>query len=76
VLGWDHTFVNQAADLLACIAEGRAPSPSFAEGASVQRVLAAIEASAAQSGTCVDVEPAAPPVPVPSPSATPLEQPR
>jgi predicted dehydrogenase len=82
VLGWDHTFVNQAADLLACIGEGRAPSPSFAEGASVQRVLAAIEASAAQSGTCVDVAPAGrpvvPPVPAPStpPAVTSLEQPR
>ncbi len=81
VLGWDHTFVNQAADLLTCIAEGRAPSPSFAEGARVQRVLAAIEGSAAQSGTCVDVAPAAgatpPVVPVPVPTAPPavtLEQ--
>jgi predicted dehydrogenase len=82
VLGWDHTFVNQAADLLTCIAEGRAPSPSFAEGARVQRVLAAIEASAAQSGTCVTVAPAAgatpPVVPhVPAPTAPPavtLEQ--
>ncbi|WP_234410809.1 Gfo/Idh/MocA family protein [Nocardioides terrigena] len=81
VLGWDHTFVNQAADLLTCIAEGRAPSPSFAEGARVQRVLAAIEGSAAQSGTCVDVVPAAdavpPVVPVPVPAAPPavtLEQ--
>lgn len=82
VLGWDHTFVNQAADLLTCIAEGRAPSPSFAEGAGVQRVLAAIEDSAAQSGTCVTVAPAADPrtpvvPPVPAPTAPPtvtLEQ--
>ena len=79
VLGWDHTFVNQAADLLACIAEGRAPSPSFAEGAGVQRVLAAIESSAAQSSTCVDVAPApdATRSHVPAPTAPPttiLEQ--
>jgi predicted dehydrogenase len=83
VLGWDHTFVNQAADLLGCIVEGRAPSPSFAEGAAVQRVLAAIESSAAQSSTCVEVAlpgptiPTRPPVPASSvtSTATPLEQP-
>lgn len=75
VLGWDHTFVNQAADLLACIAEGRAPSPSFAEGAGVQRVLAAIESSAAQSSTCVDVAPVPPTRShVPAPATTILEQ--
>ena len=56
VLGWDHTFTSQAADLLAAIGAGRSPSPSFAEGLAVQRVLAAIEASAAASGARVDVE--------------------
>jgi predicted dehydrogenase len=73
VLGWDHTFVNQAADLLTCIGEGRAPSPSFAEGAAVQRVLAAIESSAARSSTCVDVGPP-PDASSPDPTITPLEQ--
>jgi predicted dehydrogenase len=77
VLGWDHTFVNQAADLLTCIAEGRAPSPSFAEGAAVQRVLAAIESSAARSSACVEVG-AAPDASSPArssaPAVTPLEQ--
>jgi len=55
VLGWDHTFTSQAADLLTAIADGTAPSPSFAEGLAVQRVLAAIEASAGRDGACVDV---------------------
>jgi predicted dehydrogenase len=54
VLGWDHTFTSQAADLLRCLAEDRPPAPSFADGLAVQRVLAAIEQSAAGSGTPVD----------------------
>ena len=53
-LGWDHTFTSQAADLVRCLAEGRAPEPSFADGLAVQRVLAAIEQSAAGSGLAVD----------------------
>lgn len=53
-LGWDHTFTSQAADLLRCLGEGRPPTPSFADGLAVQRVLAAIERSAAGSGVAVD----------------------
>ncbi|GAA1477624.1 Gfo/Idh/MocA family oxidoreductase [Nocardioides aestuarii] len=54
VLGWDHTFTSQAADFLRCLAEGRAPEPSFEDGLAVQQVLAAIERSAAASGATVD----------------------
>jgi predicted dehydrogenase len=57
VLGWDHTFTSQAADFLSAIDAGTDPSPSFAEGAAVQRVLAAIEESASGSGRTVDVMP-------------------
>ncbi|MFF0225418.1 Gfo/Idh/MocA family protein [Streptomyces sp. NPDC004629] len=45
-LGYEHTFVHQARDLLLAIAEGSAPEPSFADGLQVQRVLAAVEESA------------------------------
>jgi predicted dehydrogenase len=45
-LGYDHTFVHQARDLVHAIAEGRRPEPSFADGLQVQRVLAAVEESA------------------------------
>ncbi|RMB84203.1 Gfo/Idh/MocA family protein [Streptomyces shenzhenensis] len=45
-LGYEHTFVHQARDLVHGIAEGRAPEPSFADGLQVQRVLAAVEESA------------------------------
>jgi predicted dehydrogenase len=46
LLGYEHGFVHQAADLLAAIADGADPSPSFAEGLQVQRVLQAVEDSA------------------------------
>ena len=45
-LGYEHTFVHQARDLVLAIAEGRRPEPSFADGLQVQRVLAAVEESA------------------------------
>jgi predicted dehydrogenase len=56
VLGWDATFTNQAADFLAALAAGREPTPSFEDGLAVQRVLAAIEVSSAQGGSCARVE--------------------
>ncbi|WKN49271.1 Gfo/Idh/MocA family protein [Nocardioides sp. Arc9.136] len=61
-LGWDSTFTSQAADFLAAVASGNQPSPSFADGLAVQRVLAAIEESAGRSGARVDV-------PAPHPAA-------
>ncbi|MGC4971967.1 Gfo/Idh/MocA family protein [Streptomyces sp. DT199] len=45
-LGYEHTFVHQARDLVHAIAEGRRPEPSFVDGLQVQRVLAAVEESA------------------------------
>jgi predicted dehydrogenase len=56
VLGWDATFTNQACDFLAALAAGREPTPSFEDGIAVQRVLAAIEASSARGGSCVEVD--------------------
>jgi predicted dehydrogenase len=56
VLGWDATFTNQVSDFLTALATGQEPTPSFEDGLAVQRVLAAIEASAAQAGSCVEVE--------------------
>jgi len=47
VLGWEHTFTHQAADLLTAIADGGQPRPSFADGLAVQRVLDAVARSAA-----------------------------
>jgi predicted dehydrogenase len=56
VLGWDATFTNQAADFLAALAAGEEPTPSFEDGLAVQRVLAAIEDSAAHDGKRVTME--------------------
>jgi predicted dehydrogenase len=46
VLGWEHTFIHQARDLLTAIAEGTQPEPSFEDGLAVQRVLDAVQKSA------------------------------
>jgi predicted dehydrogenase len=46
-LGWEHTFTHQARDLLTAIADGGQPLPSFADGLAVQRVLDAVQRSAA-----------------------------
>jgi predicted dehydrogenase len=46
-LGYEHTFTHEIVDLVRDIAEDREPRPSFADGLQVQRVLAAVEGSAA-----------------------------
>jgi predicted dehydrogenase len=58
VIGWEHTFTHEVKDLLDDIAAGRDPSPSFADGLQVQRVLDAVAASAA-SGTWHEIPPGA-----------------
>ncbi|WP_426322327.1 Gfo/Idh/MocA family protein [Microbacterium sp. E-13] len=45
MLGYEHGFSHQVVDLVTAVAEGSDPHPSFAEGLSVQRVLAAVEES-------------------------------
>jgi predicted dehydrogenase len=45
MLGYEHGFTHQARDLVQAIAAGVQPTPSFADGLQVQRVLAAVEAS-------------------------------
>jgi predicted dehydrogenase len=46
-LGYEHGFTHQVVDLLAAIAKDEDPAPSFADGLQVQRVLDAVERSAA-----------------------------
>jgi predicted dehydrogenase len=50
IIGWEHTFTHQARDLLVDIDAGRDPSPSFADALQVQRVLDAVQRSAADRG--------------------------
>jgi predicted dehydrogenase len=52
-LGYDHTFVNQARDFIEAVRVGEDPSPSFEDGLGVQRVLDAVERSAAGGATWV-----------------------
>lgn len=54
ILGWEHTFVHQAGDLLRAIAEREQPRPSFHDGLEVQAVLAAVLRSAS-GGQWADV---------------------
>ncbi|MET9517363.1 Gfo/Idh/MocA family oxidoreductase [Streptomyces sp. NPDC002994] len=56
-LGYEHTFVHQARDLLHAIATGTSPEPSFADGLQVQRVLAAVEESAEKNAIYTPVLP-------------------
>jgi len=46
VLGWEHTFTHEVADLVSAISAGTDPAPSFADGLQVQRVLDAVQDSA------------------------------
>ena len=46
-LGYENTFTHQARDLLAAIAAGEDPVPSFTDGLQVQQVLDAVLRSAA-----------------------------
>jgi predicted dehydrogenase len=56
VLGWEHTFVHQARDLLTDIAGDDDPEPSFADGLQVQRVLDAVASSAAHDSAWTKIQ--------------------
>ena len=55
MLGYEHGFTHQVVDLVQAIHDGTDPHPTFAEGLSVQRVLAAVEASAADRSAWTEV---------------------
>ena len=56
VIGWEHTFTHEIRDFLMAIDGGTAPSPSFEDGLAVQRILAAVEESAANRSSIVQLE--------------------
>jgi predicted dehydrogenase len=56
LIGYEHTFTHEVVDLLSDIAAGQDPTPSFADGLQVQRVLAAVEASAAAESRWTPVD--------------------
>jgi predicted dehydrogenase len=55
-LGYEHSFTHEVVDLVRDIATGSEPSPSFADGLQVQRVLAAVESSAEDDGCWTTVD--------------------
>lgn len=55
-LGYEHTFVHQAKDFTEAIAAGVDPQPTFDDGLQVQRVLEAVETSAANSAAWTPVK--------------------
>ncbi len=52
VLGWDHTFVNQARDFLTAVLTGQPISPDFSDGAYVQAVIDAVQKSTEEATWC------------------------
>ncbi len=50
-LGYEHGFTHQVVDLVNAISAGEQPRPSFDDALRVQRVLAAVEASAGDRST-------------------------
>ncbi|MGW2095666.1 Gfo/Idh/MocA family protein [Promicromonospora sukumoe] len=54
-LGYEHAFTHQVVDLMGDLAAGRQPTPSFADGLRVQRVLDGVERSAAGGGGWVSL---------------------
>ena len=54
-LGYEHGFAHQVVDLVTAIGQGTDPTPSFADGLQVQRVMAAVIDSAARASTWTPV---------------------
>jgi predicted dehydrogenase len=55
LIGYEHTFTHEVRDLIDAIANGTDPTPSFADGLRVQRVLAAVERSSTTGSGWIDV---------------------
>jgi predicted dehydrogenase len=55
-LGYEHGFTHQVVDLVTALDAGEQPTPSFADGLQVQRVLDAVERSAADRSTWTEIE--------------------
>ncbi|MER6580949.1 Gfo/Idh/MocA family oxidoreductase [Nonomuraea sp. NPDC001023] len=55
-LGYEHAFTHEVKDFIEAIAAGTDPEPSFDDGLQVQRVLAAVEQSAADDSRFTPVE--------------------
>ncbi|CAM02263.1 putative dehydrogenase [Saccharopolyspora erythraea NRRL 2338] len=56
VLGYDHTFTHEIRDFVVAVASGSPPRPGFSDGLRVQRVLDAVQRSAARESRWTAVE--------------------
>jgi predicted dehydrogenase len=54
-LGYEHTFTHEVVDLVTAIGAGEQPTPTFADGLQVQRVLQAVLDSAAAGSAWTEV---------------------
>jgi len=54
-IGYEHAFSHEVADFVDAITSGTAPEPSFADGLHIQRVLAAVQQSAAHHSSWTTV---------------------
>ncbi|CAN5402943.1 Gfo/Idh/MocA family oxidoreductase [soil metagenome] len=55
MLGYEHAFTHQAKDFVDAVTTSTPASPSFADGLQVQRVLAAVEASAGSNSAWTEI---------------------
>jgi len=55
LLGYEHTFTHEVVDFVRAIHDGVDPSPSFADGLRVQRVLDAVEKSAGAGSAWTEI---------------------
>ena len=62
VIGWEHTFTHEIRDFLLAVGSGTQPSPSFEDGLAVQRILTAVEESAAAKSSLIQLNPSARPI--------------
>jgi predicted dehydrogenase len=60
IIGWEHSFTHEVRDFLLAIGSGTPPSPSFEDGLTVQRILNAVEESAAAKSSLIQLTPSAP----------------
>jgi predicted dehydrogenase len=56
LIGYEHSFTHEVRDFLEAVASGTNPTPSFADGLQVQRVLAAVERSALDDSRWTAIE--------------------
>ena len=56
IIGYEHGFSHQAKDFVEAVAAKQQPTPSFADGLQVQRVLAAVETSAGNGSAWTEIK--------------------